>query len=63
MLLGLILFVVGLVLLSRNRSFASLWEGDHGVHGFSFNHSVARQNIVGIGALCIVAGLVMAVFL
>jgi hypothetical protein len=61
MILGLILFVVGTVLLAKNRSLAHMWETDPGPRAFRFNNSVTRQNIAVVGALCMVAGFVMAI--
>ena len=61
MILGLILFVVGTVLLAKNRSLALMWESDSIAHSIRFNNSIARQNIAVVGALCMVAGFVMAI--
>jgi hypothetical protein len=61
MILGLILFIVGTVLLLKNRSLALMWEDDYGIRRISFNNSVARQNIAVVGALFMIAGLAMAV--
>jgi hypothetical protein len=61
MILGLILFVVGTVLLAKNRSLALMWESDSVTHGIRFNNSVTRQNIAVVGTLFMISGLVMIV--
>lgn len=63
MILGLILIAIGGLLLAKNRHLAMMWAGEYHAHQVTFSNSIARQNIIVVGAMLVAGGLGLIVLL
>jgi hypothetical protein len=58
MVLGMILMIIGLMLITRNKNLAYLFARDAHSVQWHFSSSIARQNFAIMGAVFFVGGLV-----
>jgi len=63
MILGILLMVIGMILVARNRNLAILFARETHGHHWDFTTSIARQNIAIVGTVFILGGLVFFLLL